>query len=357
MHSLFAHQIDPTLFAALAHADSHSVTNLEKKVADLLKRRYVVAFNSPAAATLAAYSAAGINHGEIILSPIAPVHEYNAAAALNLSIRYCDIKLDGTLHEKEFGRAITTQSKAVNLFHYAGISCALKPIITTAKEHDLTVFEDATQTLKPKKSSADIVIYSLQSIMPSMMEKTGFVACDDNELAQKLRYFNAGGKIQKAVWNFEILDSGHELYLSPISAAAALHQLKSLDEIIKKRQEITAFYDTCFKANKLLDLIPRQNTLPLHFYPILLSPALHCPKEDIFTALRNSNIEIEVHTKPIYKTKFFAQPKTRLPIAEDFYRSEISLPCHHQLSTDDVRYIADTFLEIVNTYAYRGCSF
>ena len=358
MYPLFARKPESGLFDALSKADEQSVTLLEQKVAEHLDRSHVVAFNSPASATLAAYSVIGLKpQDEIILSPIAPLGEYNAAALLNIPIRYCDIKLDGTLHEKELTRTITPQTKALILFHYAGISCAMEPISLTARQHNLTIIEDATETLKPKTPDADILIYSLQSVMPDITEKTGFVACNDPGLAKALKDFRDGGRIQKAVWNFEVTSLGYDSALSPLSAAAALYQLENLDTIIKARQNIADLYDERFRNNKLIDLIPRDKTKALHFYPIMLSPALHCPKEDIFNALTRKGIEVDVHTKPIYKTKYFSDSSVRLPVAEDFYKSEVSLPCHHQLSLEDVSFIADTFLEIINTYGYRGCSF
>jgi len=358
MYSLFANQAESELFDALKKTDEANVVLLEQRVAKHLGRSYAVAFNTPASATLAAYHAAKLTkEDEIILSPIAPLSEYNSAAALNIPIRYCDIKLDGTLHERELAKIITPQSKAVVVFHYAGISCAMEAITATARQHDLFLIEDATESLNLAPSISDLIIYSLQSIMPSIADKTGFVACDDPDLDSALRLFRDEGRIQRAVWNFDVLTPGYDLTLSPLSAATALHQLKNLDTIIQARQKIAALYDERFKGNTLIDLIRRDNTKPLHFYPIMLSPALYCPKEDIFTALTEKEIEVNVHTKPIYKTKFFNDASLRLPVADDFYKSELSLPCHHQLSLDDASCIADTFLKVVDTYGYRGCRF
>ncbi len=358
MYTLFAHHPDPELFDALGQTDEANVTLLEQRVAKHLGRSYAVAFNTPASATLAAYSAAKLTEeDEIILSPIAPLSEYNSAAALNISIRYCDIKLDGNIYERELAKIIMPQTKVITLFHYAGISCAMEAITAMAKQHELMIIEDASQSLNPAPSTSDLLIYSLQSIMPSITEKTGFVACDDPDLASALRRFRDGGRIQRAVWNFDVTAAGYDSVLSALSAATALYQLKKLDTITQTRQEIADLYDARFKNNKLIDLIARDNTKPLHFYPIMLSPALHCPKEDIFNAMIEKGIEVDVHTKPIYKTKYFNNDKLRLPVCEDFYRSEISLPCHHQLSPDDAVFIADTFLEIIEKYGYRGCSF
>ncbi|RLA72742.1 MAG: UDP-4-amino-4,6-dideoxy-N-acetyl-beta-L-altrosamine transaminase [Epsilonproteobacteria bacterium] len=358
MYSLFADQVESELFDVLKKTDEANVVLLEQRVAKHLGRSYAVAFNTPASATLAAYHTAKLKkEDEIILSPIAPLGEYNSAAALNISTHYCDIKLDGTLHERELEKIITAQSKAVIVFHYAGISCAMDAIIATARQHDLLLIEDATESLTLAPSNTDLIIYSLQSIMPSIADKTGFVACDDPDLASALRLFRKEGRIQRAIWNFDVLTPGYDLTLSPLSATVALHQLKNLDTIIQARQKIVALYDERFKGNTLIDLIRRDNTKPLHFYPIMLSPALYCPKEDIFTALTEQGIDVDVHTKPIYKTKFFNDPSMRLPVANDFYKSEISLPCHHLLNLDDASYIADTFLKVIETYGYRGCSF
>ena len=96
-----------------------------------------------------------------------------------------------------------------------------------------------------------------------------------------------------------------------------------------------------------------------HLYPIILNPELQCPKEDIFKELQSLGIGVQVHYKPIYQNSFYREKfgDISLIVADDFYRSEISIPCHQKMSMEDAKYVADMFLDTIRKYSHKGCSF
>jgi UDP-4-amino-4,6-dideoxy-L-N-acetyl-beta-L-altrosamine transaminase len=75
--------------------------------------------------------------------------------------------------------------------------------------------------------------------------------------------------------------------------------------------------------------------------------------------MQSSGLGVQVHYKPIYQNSFYKEKfgEVSLPVANDFYRSEISIPCNQTMSMDDAKYVADTVLEILSEYAHRGCGF
>ncbi|PHR53307.1 MAG: UDP-4-amino-4,6-dideoxy-N-acetyl-beta-L-altrosamine transaminase, partial [Arcobacter sp.] len=93
-----------------------------------------------------------------------------------------------------------------------------------------------------------------------------------------------------------------------------------------------------------------------HLYPIILNPELHCQKEEIFTELQKRGLGVQVHYKPIYKNSYYIQRfgKTSLTVANDFYNSEISIPCNQTMSMEDAKYVADTFLDTIHKYYHQG---
>ena len=60
-------------------------------------------------------------------------------------------------------------------------------------------------------------------------------------------------------------------------------------------------------------------------------------------------INVQVHYKPIYQNSFYKEKfgEVSLPITEDFYASEISIPCHQKMSIDDAKFVVDTLLNIL----------
>ena len=75
--------------------------------------------------------------------------------------------------------------------------------------------------------------------------------------------------------------------------------------------------------------------------------------------LHEKGLGVQVHYKPIYQNSFYKKKfgEQRLHVAEDFYRSELSIPCHQGMSMADAAFVADTVLEVIENYAYRSCGF
>jgi UDP-4-amino-4,6-dideoxy-L-N-acetyl-beta-L-altrosamine transaminase len=89
---------------------------------------------------------------------------------------------------------------------------------------------------------------------------------------------------------------------------------------------------------------------------VLLDRSLWCAKEDIYQALHENGIGVQVHYKPIYQYSYYKAllGEQRLSNAEEFYRAELSLPCHQGMSEEDVAVVIKTFLRILEDA--KGCT-
>ena len=330
--------------------------------------KYAVTFNSATSALYAAYSTCRLKDGdEVITSPISFVATSNMLVQVGAKPIWCDVKLDGNIDERFIQKLITPKTKAIVVVHFAGKPVELDKIHSIAKKHNLLVIEDAAHALgssfnsKKIGSISDMSIFSFHAIKPITTGEGGAVLTDNKEYAKELRLFRSHGIVKKAFWNSDMISLGHNFRLTEIAAALGLSQLKKLDTFIQKRNEIASFYDEAFKNEKLFTTIKinESDTSSRHLYPIILIPSLQCSKEDIFKELREKNIGVQVHYKPIYQNSFYINKfgKTSLHVANDFYRSELSIPCQHKMTLQDAQYIANTLLDILQQYRLRGCSF
>ncbi len=344
------------------------VQAFEEALCDYTGAKYAVTFNSATSALMGAYDAAGIGKGdEIITTPISFVATSNMAIALGAKPVFCDVKLDGNINERMIEKLITPSTKAIVPVDFGGKVVNLKKIHELASKHKLLVIEDACHALgseldgKKVGSISDMTIFSFHAIKPITTGEGGAVLTNDEAYAEKLRRFRSHGIVKKKFWNMDMIEMGYNYRLTDIAAALGLSQIKKLDIFIKKRDEIAAYYDERFKGHKLFQIIkiPENERSARHLYPISLIPSLQCPKEDIYTVLHEKGIGVQVHYKPIHQNSFYIQlyGKQSLPVAEDFYRSELSLPCHQKMSLEDAKFVADTFLDVLEEYSIRGCSF
>jgi len=344
------------------------VAKFEEELCRYTGAKYVITFNSATTALFGAYSVAGIKEGdEIITSPISFVATSNMFVTLGAKPIWCDVKLDGNIDENRIEKLITDKTKTIVPIHFGGKPIEIEKINNIAKKHNLLVIEDAAHALgssidgKKIGSFSDMTIFSFHAIKPITTTEGGAVLTDDEEFAKQLRLIRSNGMLKKQLWNSDMVSMGYNFRMSEVGGSLGLTQLKKLDGFIKTREEIARYYDKRFKDEKLFitTKIKENTTSSRHLYPIILNPELQCPKEDIFKELQESGLGVQVHYKPIYQNSFYKEKfgNVSLKVANDFYRSEISLPCHQKMSMDDAKFVADTFLEVVHKYAYRGCSF
>jgi len=344
------------------------VEEFEQAIAEYVGVRYCITFNSATSALHAAYDACGVGQGdEIITSPISFVATANMAIALGAKPIFCDIKNDGNIDETLIEALITPQTKALVPVDFAGKPVAIQSIRAIAQKHRLYVIDDASHALgsdiggQKIGSFADMTVFSFHAIKPITTGEGGAVVTDNEQLAQKLRLFRSHGIIKKQLWTSDMVSLGYNFRLTEFAAALGLSQLHKLDRFINVRENIGRYYDERFENHKLFSIIPinPMEQSARHLYPILLFPELHCVKEEIYTELIQRGIGVQVHYKPIYQNSFYKERYgvMRLSGAENFYRSELSIPCHQKMSLYDAQRIADTILEVIEKYAYRGCSF
>jgi UDP-4-amino-4,6-dideoxy-L-N-acetyl-beta-L-altrosamine transaminase len=344
------------------------VAEFEAALCSYSGAKYAIAFNSATSALSGAYHACNIKKSdEIITTPISFVSTSNMFVDIGAKPIWCDIKLDGNIDENQIENLITPKTKAIVPVHFAGKPVAIEKIHKIAKKYNLLVIEDAAHALgssigdKKIGSFSDMTIFSFHAIKPITTNEGGAVLTNNKEYANRLRLFRSHGIIKKKLWDSDMVSMGYNYRLTEVAAALGISQLKKLDKFITKRNEIADYFDKIFKDNTLFSTqnIEKNQITSRHLYPILLNPQLHCQKEKIFQELQARGLGIQVHYKPIYQNSFYKEQfgEFSLPVANDFYRSEISIPCNQTMSMDDAKYVADVLLEVLHKYKHRGCSF
>lgn len=136
---------------------------------------------------------------------------------------------------------ITGRTKVILPVHIYGHPCEMEAINLIAKKHNLKVLEDAAEVhgaeYKDKKcgSLGDIAAFSFFANKIATTGEGGMVVTDDDELAEKCRYYKNlcfplnGSRIYK---HDEI---GYNYRMSNLHAALGLAQVEKLDYYVEKR--------------------------------------------------------------------------------------------------------------------------
>ena len=349
-------------------AQGPKVEQFEADLCSYCGAKYAISFNSATSALFGAYSTLGIQKDdEIITTPISFVATSNMFVTLGAKPIWCDVKLDGNIDENKIEALITPKVKAIVVVDFAGKAVAFDRIKTIAKKHNLLLIDDASHALgssyKGQKigTFGDMSIFSFHAIKPITTSEGGAVITDNEAYAKQLRLFRSHGMLKKKLWNSDMVTMGYNLRMTEVAAALGSSQLKKLDKFIAVRNEIASYFDTRFKDCKffLTQKIEEGLHSSRHLYPIILKPELHSKKEEIFAKMQKRGLGVQVHYKPIYQNSFYKEKfgSFSLSVANDFYLSEISIPCNQSMSMKDAKYVADTVLEILDEINSKGCSF
>ena len=147
---------------------------------------------------------------------------------------------------------------------------------------------------------------------------------------------------------------GYNYRITDLQCALGTSQLKKLDKFVKRRNEIANIYNSFFKNYKEI-IIPKvsKNCIhAFHLYPLLINfEKLKIPKNILFNELKKKNVLLQVHYIPIhlqpYYRKNYKFKNGDYPVAEKFYKQEVSLPIYFSLKNKEVKYICKLLIKIL----------
>lgn len=337
------------------------VDEFEKAICDYIGVKYAVVMNSATSALHVGYLCLGLKKGdEIITTPITFAATSNAALMCGGDVKFCDIKFDGNIDENKIENLISPKTKVITPVDFGGNVVEMDKILDIAKKYNIKVLDDASHAFGSQingnkvGSKADISIFSFHAIKPITTFEGGCLCTNDENIANLARLYRSHGISKKQAWNSEMNLLGYNYRLSDVACALGLSQLKKLDNMLQKREDIAKFYDEKFENSKFFTTIkiPQNKKSTRHLYPILLNQNLWCHKQDIYEELHKAGIGVQVHYKPTYEFDFYKKRygEIKLKNADEFYKSELSIPCHQMMSMDDAKFVASKIYEILSKY-------
>ena len=254
------------------------------------------------------------------------------------------------LDDSKIECAITSRTKAICIVHLYGRCAMTDKIADLCKKYNLKLIEDNAQAhgcrWKPTFNSSlkgrefyrtgAIGDAAGHSFYPGKnlgaLGDGGAVTTDDEELAKAIRALANYGSQKKYVFKY----TGRNSRLDEIQAAILDVKLKYLDEDIKKRQEVAAYYYDHI-SNPLIELPERLDDANnvYHLFPIL---APHPPKGGVSTRdrlhdyLAENGIgtvihyPIAPHKQECYAKEAWNMPQLNLPVTEYLADAELSIP-------------------------------
>ena len=334
------------------------VNEFEEALCEYVGVRHACVLNSATSALHLAYRALNVKEKIVLTTPLSFAATANAALMAGAKIEFIDIKNDGNIDEKKLQQRLAKDSTnigAISVVDFAGNSVEIDEILSLAKQYNIPLIDDASHALgaeyKGEKvgKKADLSIFSFHPVKPITTFEGGAVVSDNEEFITKIKLLRSHGIVKKRLWDSDMCDLGYNYRLSDVACALGINQLKKLDRNLEKREQIASFYDKEFEKNPYFSTIKIKDykKSSRHLYPILLFPEFYCQKEELFENLLKAGLGVQVHYKPTYEFSFYKKllGEIRLQNADNFYKAELSIPCHQQMSIKDAKFVRDTLFQ------------
>ena len=270
------------------------------------------------------------------------------------------LQIDDSLIEER----ITERTKAICIVHLYGRCAMTDKIAELCERYQLRLVEDNAQAhgckfqplasnLSPlaSKRTGSLGSAAGHSFYPGKnlgaLGDGGAVTTDDDELAAAIRALANYGSQKKYVFKY----TGRNSRLDEIQAAVLDVKLRHLDEDLKARQAIAAYYYDNIN-NPLITLPTRLSDTEnvYHLFPILvtsISPLGDCGAGSLRNKLQKYLAEngvgtmihypIAPHKQECYANEVWNTPQLSLPITEMLADCELSLPISPTMTMEEAK--------------------
>lgn len=306
----------------------------------------------------------GLSPGDEVITPTFTfIATAEVVALLGLKPVVVDVDWDTmNISIDAIRKAITPRTRVIVPVHLFGQCADMDAIMDIAQEHGLYVIEDACQAIGAEYSSrngsvrqaATIGHIGCTSFFPSKnlgcYGDGGAIFTNDDELAAQMRAIANHGMIIRYHHDYIGVNSR----LDSIQAAVLKTKLPYLNEYIAARQRAAAFYDDAFANNPHIIIPSRapQSTHVFHQYTLRL---VNVDRDALREALANKGVPAMVYYPiPLHMQKAYQDPRYKegdFPVAEQLAACVISLPMHTELDEEQLTYITQNVLEIINRIA------
>ncbi len=307
-----------------------------------------------------ALMASGLQPGdEVITADFTFVATAETIALLGLSPKLVDVHPGNfTIDPVEIEKAITGKTKAIIPVHLYGQCAQMEEIISIARKHNLVVIEDSAQAMGAdyifkngnRKKAGSLGNIGCTSFFPSKnlgaYGDAGAIFTNDDKLAEKLRYIVNHGMKVRYYHDYVGVNSR----LDSIQAAVLKIKLNYLDSYNLARQKAAIAYDNAFSAEKRLT-IPERVPWSNHIFHQYTLKTNGIDRDLLIKKLQHKSIPAMIYYPvPLHKQKAYtsiAYAEENFSTSNDLCNSVISLPIHTELTQEQIDYISQNLLEII----------
>jgi dTDP-4-amino-4,6-dideoxygalactose transaminase len=256
--------------------------------------------------------------------------------------------LTGNMDPAALEAAITPRTKAVVPVHVFGQPPDMDPILAIARQHHLTVIEDACEAIgaeyKGRRAGTmgDAAVFAFYPNKQMTTGEGGMVVTDRedwNILFRSLR--NQGRDVFDGWLNHTRL--GYNYRLDEMSAALGLAQIQRIDDLLAQREQVSRWY------NERIADIPGivaptivETTTRMSWFVYVIRTEAGISRDKMIGYLHEVGIPSRPYFTPIHLQPFYQNMGWRrgdLPITEQLGDTSLALPFSGVMTETEVDYV------------------
>lgn len=346
---------------------------LEQAFCDAFGCRHAIAVSSATAGMHVAMLALNIGPGDEVITPSQTwVSTVNLICLLGATPVFVDVDKDTLMTDAaRIEAAITPRTRAIIPVHYAGAPVDLDPIYAVAKQHGITVIEDAAHAVGTRYrerwiGAQGLAIFSFHAIKNMTCAEGGMIVTEDSALADRMRTLKFHGLgvdafdrlTQGRKPQAEVIEPGFKYNLADINAALALVQLQRLPEMNQRRAEIVTDYHAQLADTPLIPLglpdYPHSHTW--HLFIVRVDEAsCGVTRDQFMQQLQERGIGSGIHFRAVHTQKYYRERFSQLNPQRDLPNTEwnsariCSIPLFPDMTRADVDRVVNAIKEIIRT--------
>ena len=326
----------------------------EERFAAYIGVPHAVAVNSGTSGLHLCVRALGLQAGDEVIVPsftfiaAANAIRYEGATPVFVDIDARTLNLDPVCVE----RAMTPRTRAIVVVHTFGVPAEMDALEAIARRHRLHILEDACEAIGAEYCGQKVGAFGAAGVFafyPNKQMTTGeggMIVTRDRDLAERMRALRNQGRYQSDDW-FQHREIGFNYRLSEINCALGIEQLKRLDSILVRREQIADAYGQQLRNVPGVTLPARGSAhmqCSWFVYVVRLhrvgSPNL---RDAVAARLQSLGIGCGRYFAPIHMQPAYAgwRENAQLPVTEAVASTTLALPFFNRITAEQIEQVCE----------------
>jgi len=329
------------------------IEEFEQKFSKFCNREYGVTCSNGTTALYLAIKSLDLPKGsEVILPSMTILSCLTAVVENDLIPVFCDID-ETTLNIDcaSVRKKITHKTSAVIVVNTYGLMVDVNSILLLKRDYpNLKIIEDASESHganfdgKIAGSIGDISTFSFYANKIITTGEGGMVLTDDEEIYKRLLQLRNLNFVDRKKYIHSNI--GWNFRMTNIQCALGIGQLENIDETIRHRRRIAKKYNEFFKKN-LYIVTPFEDEHNFNVYWYYTIRVLK-NYDKVLESLDKNEIDYRHFFYPLHKQSFVNSNET-LKNTEVAFATGIILPTYSQLSSKQIKFIAETIVNAIRS--------